>query len=101
MVTKRKDAGENLYPHKFFVQISLEEFIERYNHIEDGDILEEEVTVAGKVHVSRSHAVIVVFRWNKKDPYQQKCTWSYVSLSGVGFFRVYADFRGTEIEIYG
>ena len=59
-VTKRKEGGENPYPHKFFVQLSLQEFIERYNHIEDGDILEEEVTVAGNVHVSYTVKVIRV-----------------------------------------
>ncbi|KAK7114799.1 lysine--tRNA ligase-like isoform X2 [Littorina saxatilis] len=52
-VTKLKEAGENPYPHKFLVKISLEEFIERYNHIEDGDILEEEITVAGRIHAMR------------------------------------------------
>lgn len=50
-MTKLKEAGENPYPHKFLVKISLEEFIERYNHIEDGDILEEEITVAGTLRV--------------------------------------------------
>ena len=50
-MAKLKEAGENPYPHKFFVQLALEEFIERYSHIEDGDILEEEVTVAGTEQV--------------------------------------------------
>ena len=53
-VAKLKEAGENPYPHKFFVQLALEEFIERYSHIEDGDILEEEVTVAGTEQVFSS-----------------------------------------------
>ena len=70
-VGKQKEAGENPYPHKFHVQMSLEEFIERYDHIADGDILDEEITVAGKVvfrwikirtrHLKRTHFLFLLF----------------------------------------
>lgn len=52
-IAKLKEGGENPYPHKYHVQISLTEFIERFGHLEDGDILEEEVTVAGRIHAMR------------------------------------------------
>lgn len=52
-VNKLKEADENPYPHKFHVGMSLQEFIERYNDMESGNILEEEVTVAGRIHAMR------------------------------------------------
>jgi len=49
-----KDGGENPYPHKFHVSSSLTHFIEKYNHLKDGDILEDvELSIAGRIHAIR------------------------------------------------
>lgn len=49
-----KDTGENPYPHKFHVSISLGNFIETYGHLKEGDILEDvTVSLAGRIHAIR------------------------------------------------
>lgn len=60
-VGQLKEEGDNPYPHKFFVKMSLEEFIERYNHMEPGDMLEEEVTIAGRIHSKRLSGAKLIF----------------------------------------
>ena len=47
-VLNLKKVGENPYPHKFHVSISLTEFIEKYSHIDAGKWEEDKVSVAGK-----------------------------------------------------
>ncbi|KAF9100936.1 lysyl-tRNA synthetase [Mortierella sp. AM989] len=42
------------YPHKFNVSISLPKFIEKYGGMKAGDVDEEEVTVAGRLHNMRT-----------------------------------------------
>ncbi|KAF9282660.1 lysyl-tRNA synthetase [Mortierella alpina] len=42
------------YPHKFQVSISLPAFIEKYNGLKAGDMEEEIVTVAGRLHNMRT-----------------------------------------------
>lgn len=46
-ISQLKTEGDNPYPHKFHVQMSLPEFIERYNGIEPGTITETDVSVSG------------------------------------------------------
>lgn len=46
-VSLLKESNEPPYPHKFHVGMSLQEFIERFNHIDSGEILDDVVTVAG------------------------------------------------------
>jgi lysyl-tRNA synthetase class 2 len=47
-VAQLKQTDEHPYPHKFHVSISLAEFIDTYNYITDGEILDgTEVSVAG------------------------------------------------------
>jgi len=49
-----KDAGENPYPHKYNVTISIEDFIEKYSHLNEGDVLEDvTVSLAGRIHAIR------------------------------------------------
>ena len=44
-----KQAGEQPYPHKFHVGSSLEQFIERFSYLKDGEMLDkEEQTIAGE-----------------------------------------------------
>lgn len=40
-----KEGGENPYPHKYDVTISIEDFIEKYGDLKEGDVLEN-VTVS-------------------------------------------------------
>lgn len=55
-------GGENSpYPHKFHVSTSLEEFIAKYSHLKDGEILEEKLSVAGRVHAIRESGSKLVF----------------------------------------
>merc|ERR1719494_341797 len=52
-VANYKKIGENPYPHKFHVSLSLTEFLEKYNSIEDGTWNDNEVSVAGRIHAKR------------------------------------------------
>lgn len=56
-------GGENHpYPHKFHVSTSLEEFIEKYNHLKDGEVLENDnISVAGRVHAIRESGAKLIF----------------------------------------
>jgi len=47
-ITGLKDGGDNPYPHKFHVSISLTEFVEKYGGIADGEQHVDVVSVAGK-----------------------------------------------------
>ncbi len=38
-----KDSGKNPYPHKFPVSISVPTFIERYQHLQNGEMLSDVV----------------------------------------------------------
>ncbi|KAG0174210.1 lysyl-tRNA synthetase [Apophysomyces sp. BC1034] len=51
----RESQQPNPYPHKFQVQLSLPEFIAKYQNLETGQRLDEEViTVAGRIHNKRA-----------------------------------------------
>ncbi|CAH1962587.1 unnamed protein product [Acanthoscelides obtectus] len=56
-------GGENHpYPHKFHVSISLEEFIEKYKDLKDGEVLNSEpVSVAGRIHALRESGSKLIF----------------------------------------
>ncbi|KAK9510250.1 hypothetical protein O3M35_005073 [Rhynocoris fuscipes] len=57
-----KAANLNPYPHKFHVSISLTDFIDTYNHLKDGEIIEnKEVSVAGRVHAIRESGTKLIF----------------------------------------
>ncbi|KAK7863618.1 hypothetical protein R5R35_006157 [Gryllus longicercus] len=60
-IAQLKQAGDHPYPHKFHVSISLEDFIEKYNHVSDGEVLKEEVSVAGRVHAIRESGAKLIF----------------------------------------
>ena len=46
-VNSLKSAGDSPYPHKFIVTISLTEFIEKYESVNDGTQHADVVSVAG------------------------------------------------------
>ncbi|XP_059140639.1 lysine--tRNA ligase-like isoform X2 [Physella acuta] len=60
-VSLLKESNEPPYPHKFHVGMSLQEFIERFNHIDSGEILDEVVTVAGRIHAKRLSGAKLIF----------------------------------------
>lgn len=60
-IAQLKDKGDNPYPHKFHVQISLKEFIEKYNDTPAGETHDVEVSVAGRVHAKRLQSSKLIF----------------------------------------
>ncbi|OQR66141.1 lysine--tRNA ligase-like, partial [Tropilaelaps mercedesae] len=61
-VTQLKAKGECPYPHKFHVDISLENFIEKYSHLEIGQVLEDvKLSVAGRCHAKRESSQKLIF----------------------------------------
>lgn len=55
IVAKAEETGHTMYPHKFEVQYSLPEFIEKFSYAKEGEHLENEVcTVAGRVILKRA-----------------------------------------------
>ncbi|KAG1670226.1 Lysine--tRNA ligase [Nymphon striatum] len=60
-VSDLKACGDNPYPHKFHVSISLSEFLTKYENLKNEEILEEEVTVSGRVHAKRESGAKLIF----------------------------------------
>lgn len=55
-------AGENPYPHKYTVDTSLTDFIQKYSNLNDGQILDDVlVSVAGRVHAKRESGSKLIF----------------------------------------
>lgn len=55
-------AGENPYPHKYTVDTSLTEFIEKYSNLETGQVLDKvTVSVAGRVYAKRESGSKLIF----------------------------------------
>jgi lysyl-tRNA synthetase class 2 len=63
MIEARRAAGENPFPHKFHVSISLANFIKKYeNSMENNQVLEDEpVSVAGRVFSKREAGSKLIF----------------------------------------
>lgn len=56
MIDDRRAAGENPFPHKFHVSISLADFIKKYDHMKPEEVLEDVVeSVAGRAFNSNSY----------------------------------------------
>ncbi|XP_073515900.1 lysine--tRNA ligase isoform X2 [Phyllobates terribilis] len=60
-IQQLKGTKDDPYPHKFPVQMSLTEFIQKYNDLQVGDHLEEVVTVAGRIHAKRISGAKLIF----------------------------------------
>ncbi|KPM03631.1 lysine-tRNA ligase-like protein [Sarcoptes scabiei] len=61
-INQNRQAGENPYPHKFHVSISLTEFLRKYSNLKEEEILEDvEVSVAGRVHAKRESGTKLIF----------------------------------------
>jgi len=62
MLAEIKSKGENPYPHKFNVEVSLEEFINKYSYLKDAETLDKEVlTIAGRVYAIRESGAKLIF----------------------------------------
>ena len=65
---KKMAEGENPFPHKFEVTITLPEFIKKYTDItKKGEFLPEVVQVAGRVHSIRKSGANLIFYDLKSD----------------------------------
>lgn len=54
--------SQNVYPHKFEVEISLKDYIEKYNHLEAGQALTDvEHRVAGRIYSKRASGQKLIF----------------------------------------
>lgn len=61
-IAQMKNDGEEPYPHKFNVTISLEEFIEKFSSLAESQILhDEKCSVAGRVHAIRESGPKLIF----------------------------------------
>uniref|UniRef100_A0A8D0Y653 Lysine--tRNA ligase n=1 Tax=Sus scrofa TaxID=9823 RepID=A0A8D0Y653_PIG len=61
-VHQLKVSGEDPYPHKFHVDISLTHFIEEYSHLQPGDHLTDiTLKVAGRIHAKRASGGKLIF----------------------------------------
>ncbi|KRT82728.1 tRNA synthetase [Oryctes borbonicus] len=59
---KALGGDDHPYPHKYHVGTSLEEFIAKYSHLQNEEVLENEVvTVAGRIHSIRESGAKLIF----------------------------------------
>jgi lysyl-tRNA synthetase class 2 len=62
VMSLKKDPATHPYPHKFHVSTSLQEFIEKFSHLKDGEQLEnEKISVSGRIHAMRESGAKLVF----------------------------------------
>ncbi|CAI9744194.1 lysine--tRNA ligase isoform X2 [Octopus vulgaris] len=61
-VEQLKVSGNDPYPHKFHVSLSLSSFIQKYSNTEPGSVMENvEVSVAGRIHSKRVSGAKLLF----------------------------------------
>ncbi|KAM8945294.1 lysine--tRNA ligase isoform 2-T2 [Pelodytes ibericus] len=60
-IQQLKGTKDDPYPHKYQVDVSLTEFIEKYNNLAIGDHLPELISVAGRVHAKRIAGAKLIF----------------------------------------
>ncbi|XP_070787262.1 lysine--tRNA ligase isoform X1 [Enoplosus armatus] len=61
-IQELKGTAEDPYPHKYHVDLSLTEFIEKYNNLQPGDQLTDVVlNVSGRVHAKRVSGAKLLF----------------------------------------
>ncbi|VDN52603.1 unnamed protein product [Dracunculus medinensis] len=62
MINKRRKNGENPFPHKFQVTVSLADFVKKYDHIENGTVLVDTiVNIAGRIFSKRESGGKLIF----------------------------------------
>nr|XP_033798154.1 lysine--tRNA ligase isoform X1 [Geotrypetes seraphini] len=61
-IQRLKGTSEDPYPHKFHVNMSLTDFIEKYNYLQTGQQLPDvTVSVAGRIHAKRISGIKLIF----------------------------------------
>ncbi|KAM6409001.1 lysine--tRNA ligase-like [Rhynochetos jubatus] len=61
-IQQLKGTNEDPYPHKFHVDLSLSDFIEKYSYLQPGDQLTDiTVRVAGRIHARRASGGKLIF----------------------------------------
>jgi len=56
-----KEAGNELYPHKFHVHLSIAEFRKKYQHLVKGQQIEEIVNISGRITARRDQSTKLIF----------------------------------------
>lgn len=57
----KADPSIHTYPHKFHVTMELPAFIEKYQHLEAGDRVEQTVAISGRIFTKRTAGAKLVF----------------------------------------
>lgn len=57
----KKTSGAHPHPHKLNVTTLLESFVEQYNHVDHGETLDVNVSVAGRIHLIRGLGTKLIF----------------------------------------
>ncbi|KAJ6746335.1 LYSINE--TRNA LIGASE, partial [Salix koriyanagi] len=58
----QKGEGKNMYPHKFFVTLSIPEYIDKYGELSNGEHLEDvSVSLSGRIMSKRSSSSKLFF----------------------------------------
>ncbi|RVE74512.1 hypothetical protein OJAV_G00022920 [Oryzias javanicus] len=61
-IQELKGTAEDPYPHKYHVDLSLTEFIEKYNYLQPGDQLTNVVlNLSGRIHAKRASGAKLLF----------------------------------------
>ncbi|XP_053548502.1 lysine--tRNA ligase isoform X2 [Bombina bombina] len=60
-IQQLKGTKDDPYPHKFHVDLSLADFVQKYSNLQIGDHLTEVVSVAGRVHAKRISGAKLIF----------------------------------------
>lgn len=51
---KATEGAGAVYPHKFHVSISLSEFVDKYSHLSNEQVSDDQVSVAGRIYSKRA-----------------------------------------------
>jgi lysyl-tRNA synthetase, class II len=57
----RETQAPNPYPHKFNVELSISNYIKKYQNLEEGQHLQEVVQIAGRIHNIRHQSKNLIF----------------------------------------
>ncbi|XP_072236678.1 lysine--tRNA ligase isoform X1 [Leuresthes tenuis] len=61
-IQELKGTAEDPYPHKYHVDLSLTDFIEKYNNLQPGDQLTDVlINVSGRIHAKRASGAKLIF----------------------------------------
>jgi lysyl-tRNA synthetase class 2 len=61
MTALKGDKDNHPYPHKFNVQFTVREFLEKYEHLEKDQSLEEQVSIGGRISNRRRSGKNLIF----------------------------------------